>query len=146
MLNIKLNQVIPDELHLILATYHRCTYRGFAKNIGRIIIMRNNNTRDSRGVITIAFVRLLLKSWKELWSKFQSKSSTLVHGMQFHVWQNTREETGLAWISLIGGEKMKLFKALPDKLDRCHPVDLVSGVKSLWKLPMLCYCQLHIDN
>ena len=36
LLNVKLNQVIPDELHLILAMYHRCTYRGFGKNISSI--------------------------------------------------------------------------------------------------------------
>ena len=60
--------------------------------------------------------------------------------------QDTREETELAWTFLICGEKLKLLKALPDKLDSCHPVDIVSDVKSLWKLPMLRYCQLHIDN
>ena len=69
-----------------------------------------------------------------------------MHGVQFHVWQDTREETELAWTSLIGGEKLKLLKALPDKLDSCHPVDIVSDVKNLWKLPMLHYCQLHIDS
>ena len=86
---------------------------------------------NSRDVITIAFVRLLLRSCKDLCSKIQSKSSTLLHGVQFHVWQDTREETELAWTSLICGEKLKLLKALPDKLDSCHPVDIVSDVKSL---------------
>lgn len=33
------------------------------------------------------------------------------------------------WTSLIGGEKLKVLKALPDKLNSCHPVDMVSYVK-----------------
>ena len=48
-------------------------------------------------------------------------------GVQFHVWQDRGKETGLSWTSLIGGDKLKVLKALPDKL---APVDLVSDVKS----------------
>ena len=54
--------------------------------------------------------------------------------------QGRGEETELFWISLIGGDKLKLLKALPDKMDSCHPADMVSDVKGLWKVPTLLYC------
>ena len=37
----------------------------------------------------------------------------------------------------MGGDKLKLLKALPDKVSGCHPVDMVSDVKTLWKVPTL---------
>ena len=61
-------------------------------------------------------------------------------GVQFWVWQDKAEDSGLSWTSLMGGDKQKLLKALPDKLDGCHPPDMISDVKTLWKVPTLLYC------
>ena len=30
----------------------------------------------------------------------------------------------------MGGDKLKLLKTLPDKLDGCHPADMVSNIKT----------------
>ena len=51
--------------------------------------------------------------------------------------QDKGEDTGPSWTSLMGGDKLKLLKALPDKVSGCHPDDMVSDVKTLWKVPTL---------
>ena len=45
------------------------------------------------------------------------------------------EDAGLFRTSLMGGDKLKLLKTLLDKLDICHPVDMVLDIKTLWKVP-----------
>ena len=35
---------------------------------------------------------------------------------------------------LMGGDKLKLLKKLPDKLTDCQPQNIVDTVKKLWKV------------
>ena len=55
-------------------------------------------------------------------------------GVTFKVWAektNTFECT-----SLMGEDKAKLLKNLPDKLENCQPDDFCSVVQQIWKVPI----------
>lgn len=134
LLNIKLNHVIPDELHLLLRitdvliealistviTYDRLEHR-------RQQMHCRNRTRRA--------------AFKTLQGIMLQNLITTVNscGVHFHVWQDKRDDTTLSWTSLMGGDKLKLLKKLPDYLESCHPSEMVENVQTLWKVAIASY-------
>jgi len=50
-------------------------------------------------------------------------------GMQFRIWKEN--DATVNWTSLMGPDKLKLLRQLPDKLNTCHPEDMISDVQTL---------------
>ena len=137
LLNIELNHVIPDELHLMLRitdvlieSLIRTVTAYDRQQHHRQRMRSHHHTRQGAyEVLNGAMLQNLIRTINTC-------------GVQFRVWEDKGEDTGLSWTSLMGGDKLKLLKALPDKLDGCHPADMVSDIKTLWKVPTLIlpYC------
>ena len=135
LLNVTLNQVIPDELHLMLRVTDVLIEALIRTSVAYDKQQHHRQQRRHHHRTRRVAFKILEGSM------FQNLIKIInTCGVQFHVWQDRGEETGLSWTSLIGGDKLKLLKALPDKLDNCHPANMVSDIKSLWKVLTLLYC------
>ena len=53
-------------------------------------------------------------------------------GVYFYVIE--LENGRIEWPSLLGNDKLKLLRQLPDKLRDCHPAEMVTEVQTLWKV------------
>ena len=53
-------------------------------------------------------------------------------GVPFAVWEN--KEGKLDWTALMGGDKKKLLRHLPEKLNSCLPPQNKDQVVKLWKV------------
>jgi len=56
------------------------------------------------------------------------------YGVVFRMWHDNDKDKKLNWTSLMGPDKLKLLKLLPDKLYDCQPDDMASDVADLWKV------------
>ena len=54
-------------------------------------------------------------------------------GVSFYVFEPGNDGK-MEWPSLLGNDKLKLLKQLPDKLSDCHPAEMVTEVQTLWKV------------
>jgi len=53
-------------------------------------------------------------------------------GALFKLWNGDKRM--FEFTLLMGGDKLKLLKKLPDKLTDCQPQNIVDTVKKLWKV------------
>lgn len=53
-------------------------------------------------------------------------------GVSLDVWKSADNKKKYEWTSLMGGEKRKLLKKLPDEFDKVLPKDIAPAVKKLW--------------
>ena len=58
--------------------------------------------------------------------------------VQFKLWldkEKEKDKEKLHWTSLMGPNKLKLLKKLPNKLNEtCQPKDMVQDIKDLWEV------------
>lgn len=55
-------------------------------------------------------------------------------GVSLDVWKSADHKKKYEWTSLMGGEKRKLLKKLPDELDKVLPKDKAPAVQKLWNV------------
>jgi len=121
LLDIELNHIVPDELHLMLRIMD-VLIEAIICTVTTYDIQEHHKTRKS-GTIEILNGPML------------QKLLTAINdcGVQFHTWKN-QESKALKWTSLQGSDKLKLLKNVPDKLHYCHPRGMALEVQDLWKV------------
>lgn len=129
LLNVELDHIIPDELHLLLritdvlveALVSTVVAHDHLEHHRQQMHCRHRTRRAALNVLQGTMLQNLV-------------AAISACGIQFHVWQDKRDGAVLSWTSLMGGEKIKLLKNLPDKLESCHPSEMVEDVQTLWKV------------
>ena len=124
LLNIELNNIIPDELHLLLRIMD--------------ILIRNlinaaltNDIQQTTGIkdpLERPMLKRLLQSIKRC-------------GITFHV-KMKENSKGFEFTSLTGGDKQKLLKKLPESMLECQPKEFCNTVKLLWEVCSYIYIEL----
>lgn len=119
LLNIKLNHIIPDELHLMLRVTD-VLIEAIINTVTTYDIQENHRTGS--------------RIYESLDGPMLRRLLTAINdcGVQFRMWKS-KESKELKWTSLQGGDKLKLLKHFPDKLGTCHPTDMAFKVQDLWK-------------
>ena len=121
LLDLELDHVIPDELHLMLRVTDVLikalieTARTYDKHQHRVLRIR--------------------RSYRVLDGPLLSKLILAIRdcGVHFNVYENTENES-VEWPSLLGPDKIKLLKLLPAKLAGCQPPEMVKPTQKLWKV------------
>ena len=54
-------------------------------------------------------------------------------GVHFNIYED-KQNGSVEWPSLLGPDKIKLLKLLPDKLAGCQPPEMVKPTQKLWKV------------
>ena len=122
LLNIELDHIIPDELHLLL----RITDVLIEAAIDTVTQYDQHEHAQSGGRHSV-----LNKLDGAMFQKLITAINSC--GVQFKVWEE-RDSAALNWTSLMGPDKLKLLKKFPDKLNTCHPEDMISDLQALWKV------------
>ena len=122
LLNIELDHVIPDELHLMLRIMD-ILIEAAIDTVTAYDQHQHVQTQHHRS----AFNKLDGAMLQTLMIAINSC------GVQFRVWKE-RNGAALNWTSLMGPDKLKLLKQLPDKLNTCHPENMILDVQTLWKV------------
>ena len=112
LLNLPLNNIIPDELHLLL----RITDRLIENLINGAVQNDSPHSKPLEGDMV-----------KELMKQIRSC------GVPFNIRETSRK---YEFTSLTGNDRKKLLQHLPDKLGTCQPAHYASKVKQLWKVAM----------
>ena len=120
LLDLELDHVIPDELHLMLRVMDVLiqglidTVLAYDRHQHRL-----SGSRRCYKALDGPMLNNLMMAIKSC-------------GVYFYV---TEQENGkMEWPSLLGNDKLKLLKHLPEKLSDCHPAEMVTEVQTLWKV------------
>ena len=129
LLNLDLDHIIPDELHLMLRVTDRLitaliqTAKSYDQHQHRL-----ERIRRAYKVLDGERIKNLIAAIREC-------------GVYFNIYED--DESGkVEWPSLLGPDKLKLLKNLPDKLVGCQPPEMVPLTQNLWKV----WCILSIFN
>lgn len=126
LLNIELDHIIPDELHLMLRITDVLIEA--AINIVTAYDQHQHEHMQQLGHRRSVFNKLDGAMLRKLITSINSC------GVQFRMWKERNGAT-LNWTSLMGPDKLKLLRQLPDKLNNnCHPENMISDVQTLWKV------------
>ena len=115
LLNIELNNIIPDELHLLLRITDILT-----RNL--IHAAMTHDGRESRRIknpLERPMTKQLLQNINKCGVTFRIKM---------------HEGKGFDFTSLTGGDKLKLLSRLPSYLMESQPIDFANDVKLLWEV------------
>jgi len=132
LVNIPLNHIIPDELHLLLRVTDVLTEALITTAIA-FDRQKHHDEAESRH-------RGRLRTYKILEGDMLTSLVKAINECQvnFKIWQEREKEKDkekLRWTSMMGPAKRKLLKLLPDRLNEyCQPKDMVKKVKKLWKV------------
>jgi len=120
LLNLNLDHIIPDELHLML----RVTDRLIKAIIQTAITYDKHQHRLQR----------IRHAYKVIDGTLMTKLIAAIRecGVSFNVYED--ESGKVDWTSLLGPDKLKLLKILPDKLTDCQPPEMVQSIQKLWKV------------
>ncbi|XP_065892708.1 uncharacterized protein [Dysidea avara] len=120
LLNLDLDHIIPDELHLMLRVTDRLitaliqTAKSYDQHQHRL-----ERIRRAYKVLDGERIKNLIAAIREC-------------GVYFNIYED--DESGkVEWPSLLGPDKLKLLKNLPDKLVGCQPPEMVPLTQNLWK-------------
>ena len=124
LLDLELDHVIPDELHLML--------RVTDVLIKALIDTARTFDRHQHRVQRIR------RSYKVLDGPLLNKLILAIRacGVSFNVYENQENET-VEWPSLLGPDKIKLLQSLPAKMTECQPPEMVELTQKLWKVSYL---------
>ena len=120
LLDLELDHVVPDELHLMLRVTDVLinalieTASAYDRNQHMV-----SGTRGSYKVLDGPLIKNLISAIRDC-------------GVYFNIYVN--EDETVEWPSLLGPDKIKLLKQLPDKLVNCQPTDMVKLTQKLWKV------------
>ena len=126
LINIEPNHIVPDELHMMLRitdTLIEClisTAIAYDKQYHH----RHRTSRRAYKILEGEMIQKLQASINDC-------------GVVFRMWHDKDDndkDKKLNWTSLMGPDKLKLLKLLPDKLHDCQPDDMASDVADLWKV------------
>ena len=117
LLEIQLDHVVPDELHLLLRVTDR-----LIENLIKAAVADDFPQKPLHGEM----VNRLIKEVKNC-------------GVQFEIWDKAKS---YEFTSLTGTERKKLLKLLPSKLMRCQPSAYALKVKLLWEVNTGMACSL----
>jgi len=119
LLNIELDNVVVDELHLMLRVTDRLT-----RNLINAAMTDDLKFRDISDQLQRPMILKLLKEIRSC-------------GVSFYVHLNKTEEGGFDFSSMVGNDKLKLLQQLPAKLVKCQPQKFYKTVKDIWEVDML---------
>jgi len=127
LLHIKLENIIPDELHLMLRVTD-VLIEGIISTVAAFDLQQHHQMQ-------LAAAGHCRSTLNVLEGRMLSKLISVINscGIQFRIWKENNNGE-LNWTSLMSPGKLKLLKELPDKLKFCHPMDMVSDVQALWKV------------
>jgi len=136
LLNIPLDHVLPDELHLLL----RVTDVLIEALITTAIACdRRKHQQEQEST-----PRRHCKAFQILDGEMLNKLVKAMNDchVQFKLWLDKGDTQKLHWTSLMGPDKLELLKKLPNKLNsNCQPEDMVNDIKELWEvLHVTFYC------
>ena len=120
LLDLELDHIVPDELHLMLRVTDVLikalieTARTYDKHQHRVL-----GIRCSYKVLDGPLLNNLILAIRDC-------------GVYFNVYEN--KDGTVEWPSLLGPDKLKLLKNLPDKFIGCQPSDMVKLTQKLWKV------------
>ena len=130
LLNLELDHIIPDELHLMLRVTDRLikalmhTAQSYDKHQHRLQCIRH-----AYKVINGPLMTKLIAAIRQC-------------GVSFKVFED--EESGkVEWTSLLGPDKLKFLKQLPAKLADCQPPEMVPSIQKLWEVHSIVSYYLH---
>ena len=115
MLHIELDHWIPDELHLLLRVTDILT-----RNLILAAAKQDRlDGRRSKNISEGTMVKKLIEQIRSCGAPFKLRKA---------------DKKVFEFTSLMGVDKLKLLKKLPDKLKDCQPKDMLEIVKKLWKV------------
>ena len=120
LINIDLDHILPDELHLLL----RITDRLIENLINGAVAY--DNVGD---ILKGAMLKNLIEEVRSCGVTFTIRAET----------KNKREFT-----SLTGSERKKLLKFLPPKLQNCQPAQYAKQVQTLWEVSSILHVNLDV--
>ena len=131
LLEMELHHIIPDELHLLL----RITDVLIEALISTVLTY-DQLEHQQQQMHCHHRTRHTVPKFKVLQGAMLQNLITAINscGVHFHVWEEKRDDSALSWTSLMGGDKLKLLRKLPDRFESCHPSEMVEDVKTLWKV------------
>ena len=115
LLKIPLENVIPDELHLLLRVMD-VLIRNLIHAAGTYDA---KNSRRGNDILDGVMVKKLLECIRGC-------------GVSFTIYDSTKK--AFDFTSLVDGDKIKLLTKLPAKLKDCQPVEFADTVEQLWKV------------
>ena len=116
LLYIPLDNVVPDELHLLLRITDVLT-----KNlINAAMTYDSKNSHTIKDVMKRPMIKSLLKAIRSC-------------GVSFNIYIN-KKEGGFEFSSLVGNDKKKLLNKLPSKLSECQPKEYYKVVQQIWEV------------
>lgn len=124
LLQIALDHIIPDELHLMLRVTD-VMIEALIHTVVAFDIHQHYEAGCRRNVLNVLEGSML------------TKLKTVMNscGIPFRIWKEKNTNGALNWTSLMGPDKLKLLRKLPSKLNStCHPTEMVSDVQALWKV------------
>jgi len=122
--------VIPDELHMMLRV---------TDTLLEALITTTTAYDRQQHQIAQRSRHKRLPAYKMLDGDMLNKLIVAINdcGVTFKMWfdkEDHEKDKSLKWTSLMGPDKIKLLKALPEKLDSCQPSDMAKDVADLWKV------------
>lgn len=125
LLDLELDHVIPDELHLML----------------RIMDVLIQGLIDTAMVYDRHQHRLshCRCSYKALDGLMLNNLMTAIRkcGVYFCLYE--QGDGTMEWPSLLGPDKIKLLKQLPREFTNCQPPEMATDVQKLWQVKIKCY-------
>jgi len=120
LLNLNLDHIIPDELHLMLRVTDK-----LIKAVIQTAITYDKHQH---------WLQRIKHAYTVIDGTLMTKLIAAIRqcGVSFTVYED--ESGKVEWTSLLGPDKLKLLKNLPDKLADCQPPEMVQSIQKLWKV------------
>ena len=118
LLRMPLENVIPDELHLMLRVTDVLT-----RNL--INAAANHDAKNGRrgnNILNGVMIGKLLECIRSC-------------GVSFRIYNNTAKD--FCFTSLVGRDKLKLLEKLPPKFKYCQPAEFYNVVEQLWEVKIV---------
>ena len=130
LINIELDHVIPDELHMMLRV---------TDTLLEALITTATAYDRQQHHIAQRSRRKRLPAYKVLDGDMLNKLIEAINdcGVTFKMWfdrDDSEKDKSLNWTSLMGPDKIKLLQGLPEKLHSCQPTDMAKDIADLWKV------------
>ena len=120
LLDLELNHVIPDELHLMLRVMD-VLIQGL---IDTVLAYDRHQHRLSRSH----------RSFKPLDGPMLNNLVMSIRKCGIYFCLYEQADGSMEWPSLLGPDKIKLLKQLPNEFGNCQPAEMAEDVQQLWKV------------
>ena len=120
LLDVELDHVIPDELHLMLRVMD-VLIQGL---IDTALAYDRHQHRLSHS----------RSSYKALDGPMLNNLMTAIKKCKVHFCLYEQEDGKMEWPSLLGPDKIKLLKQLPSEFSNCQPAEMAKDLEKLWQV------------